>query len=126
MSGLSNYRAWWTTSVGGLLEALLLARINREKDKSAVFKAKAAPKIAKTGTVKPLADWMLNDFIQVLSELKLITVSATAVGAVLRDYRNYIHPQKQLSHGVHLTPEDASLFGEVTKNIARQLVMSSP
>jgi hypothetical protein len=61
----------------------LLARINREKDKSAVFSAKAAPKIAKTGRVKPLGDWMLNDFIRVLSELKLITVSATAIGAVL-------------------------------------------
>jgi hypothetical protein len=55
----------------------LLARINREKDKSAVFSAKAAPKIAKTGRVKPLGDWMLNDFIRVLFELKLITVSAT-------------------------------------------------
>ena len=113
-----------TVMMGGLLEALMLARINREKDKSAVFTAKAAPKNAKTGTVKPLGDWMLNDFIQVLSELKWITVSATAVGAVLRDYRNYVHPQKQLSHNMHLEPDDASLFWDMTKNITRQVVTS--
>jgi hypothetical protein len=111
-----------TVMMGGLLEALLLARINREKDKSAIFTAKAAPKNPKAKTVKPLSEWMLNDFIQVLSELGWITVSATAVGAVLRDYRNYIHPQKQLSHNIHLQPDDASLFWEVTKNIARQVI----
>ncbi len=113
-----------TVMMGGLLEALLLARINREADKSAIFTAKTAPKNSKTQSPKPLGEWMLNDFIQVLSELKWITTSATAVGAVLRDYRNYIHPQKQLSHNLHLTPADASLFWEVTKNIARQVISS--
>jgi hypothetical protein len=112
-----------TVMMGGLLEALLLARINRERDQSALFTAKAAPKISKTNSVKPLAQWMLNDFINVLSEVKWITVSAGAVGAVLKDYRNYIHPQKQLTHGMHLEPNDASLFWAVTKNIARQLLM---
>jgi hypothetical protein len=112
-----------TVMMGGLLEALLLARVNREGNKSSLFTARTAPKAAKTGGAKPLNEWMLNDFIQVLSELKWITVSAGAVGAVLRDYRNYIHPQKQLSHNMHLTPQDAALFWEVTKNITRQLVM---
>lgn len=115
-----------TVMMGGLLEAILLARVNRESNKAPLFTAKAAPKSPKTGTVKPLGEWMLNDFIQVLSELKWITVSATAVGAVLRDYRNYIHPQKQLSHSMHLKPEDAGLFWEVTKNIVRQVIAGAP
>jgi hypothetical protein len=115
-----------TVMMGGLLEALLLAKINRATNKSAVFTAKAAPKNPKTMASKPLGEWMLNDFIQVLSEIKWITVSTTAVGGVLRDYRNYIHPQKQLSHNMHLTPDDASLFWEITKNIARQVVTSTP
>jgi hypothetical protein len=115
-----------TVMMGGLLEALLLARINREANKAAIFTAKSAPKNAKTATTKPLGDWMLNDFIQVLAELKWITVSATAVSAVLRDYRNYIHPQKQLSHNLHLKPEDAALFWEVAKNITRQVISSAP
>lgn len=112
--------------MGGLLEALLLARVNSETNKAAVFTARSAPKNPKTGGPKQLGEWMLNDFIQVLSELRWITVSAGAVGSVLRDYRNYIHPQKQLSHGLHLLPTDADLFWEVTKKIARQVVSSPP
>lgn len=111
-----------TVMMGGLLEALLLARINRESNKGSLFTAKAAPKNSKTGSVKPLSEWMLNDFIQVLSELGWITISATAVGSVLREYRNYIHPQKQLSRNLHLKPEDAALFWEVSKNITRQVI----
>jgi hypothetical protein len=62
----------------------------------------------------------------VAHELGWITVSAKDVGAVLRDYRNYIHPQKQLSHGVQLTPEDATLFWEISKSISRQIVRKAP
>jgi hypothetical protein len=110
--------------MGGLLEAILLARINREKDKAPIFTAKSAPKNPKTSQTKPLQEWMLNDLIQVLAELRWITVSASAVGAVLRDYRNYIHPQKQLSHNMHLKPEDAAVFWEVAKIITRQVIAS--
>jgi hypothetical protein len=51
--------------------------------------------------------------------------TAKDVGAVLRDYRNYIHPQKQLSHGVHLKLDDARLFWEVSKSISRQVIDSA-
>jgi hypothetical protein len=55
---------------------------------------------------------MLKDFIDVVHELGWITVSAKDVGAVLRDYRNYIHPQKQLSHNVHLKLDLQSSSGK--------------
>jgi hypothetical protein len=113
-----------TVMMGGLLEGLLLARINRETDKKRIYTAKAAPKDY-SKKVKPLSEWMLKDFIEVVHELGWISVSAKDVGAVLRDYRNYIHPQKQLSHGVHLKPEDAKLFWEVSKSIARQIIDSA-
>jgi hypothetical protein len=113
-----------TVMMGGLLEALLLARINREKVKTAIFTAKAAPTDHSKKT-RPLAEWMLKDFIDVVHELGWISVSAKTVGAVLRDYRNYIHPQKQLSHGVHLELADAKLFWEISKSIARQVIDSA-
>jgi hypothetical protein len=113
-----------TVMMGGLLEALLLARINRESDKRSVFTARNAPKDY-AGKAKPLSGWMLKDFIDVVHELGWITVSAKDVGAVLRDYRNYIHPQKQLSHGVHLKLDDAKLFWEISKSIARQVIQSA-
>jgi len=113
-----------TVMMGGLLEALLLARINRESDKRPIFTAKSAPK-DRAGKTKSLPEWMLKDFIDVVHELGWITVSAKDVGAVLRDYRNYIHPQKQLSHNVHLQLPDAKLFWEISKGIARQVIDSA-
>jgi hypothetical protein len=114
-----------TVIMGGLLEALLLARINREADKKPIFTAKSAPKDRVTGKTKTLSEWMLKDYIDVVHELGWITVSAKDVGVVLRDYRNYIHPQKQLSHGVHLQLEDANLFWEISKSISRQVIDSA-
>ncbi len=112
-----------TVMMGGLLEALLLARINREANKGPVFTAKSSPK-DQHGKTKQLKDWMLGDYIQVAHEMGWVSVSVRNVGEVLRDYRNYIHPYKQLTHGVHLTPDDSHLFWEVTKNIANQVIRS--
>lgn len=111
-----------TVMMGGLLEGLLLARVNREPNQQPIRTAKSAPKDRKTGNPLPLKDWALKDFIDVAHELRWITVSAKDVSIVLRDYRNYIHPQKELSHGVTLQTEDASVLWEVAKSISKQLL----
>ncbi len=107
--------------VGGLLEGLLLARINRESNKAPIFTAAASPRDKQNNPLS-LRDWTLQDFIGVAHELKWITVAAKDVGVVLRDYRNYIHPQKELSHGVSLTTPDAQILWEIGKSISRQLL----
>lgn len=107
--------------VGGLLEGLLLARINRESNKAPIFTAAAAPKDRQNNPLS-LRDWTLQDYIGVAHELGWITVAAKDVGVVLRDYRNYIHPQKELSHGVSLTTPDAQILWEAGKSISRQLL----
>ncbi len=107
--------------MGGLLEALLLARINAEPNPARIFSAKAAPR-DKTGKTQSLKDWMLRAYIDVAHELGWISQSAKDLGAVLRDYRNYIHPYKEHSHGVVLTPADATLLWDVARSIAKQLV----
>lgn len=111
-----------TVMMGGLLEALLLARIHRETNKSVIFAASKAPKDKATGKTQPLQEWTLRHYIDVAHELKWISSSAKDVGEVVRDYRNYIHPYKELSHGVVLNDGDAKLFWEIAKNIARQLL----
>lgn len=110
-----------TVMIGGLLEGLLLARVNKETNKAPIFTAAAAPRDKQNKTLT-LKDWTLQDYIAVAHELKWISVAAKDVGVVLRDYRNYIHPQKELSHGVSLTPQDAGVLWEVGKSIARQLL----
>lgn len=65
---------------------------------------------------------MLKNFIDVAHELGWISNSAKDVGAVLGEYRNYIHPQKELSHGIVLTNEDAAIVWGVAKSISSQLL----
>jgi hypothetical protein len=110
-----------TVMIGGLIEGLLLARINRENNKAPIFTAGAAPKDKQNKTL-PLKEWTLQDYIGVAHELKWITVAAKDVGVVLRDYRNYIHPQKELSHGISLSTPDAVILWEIGKSISRQLL----
>jgi hypothetical protein len=110
-----------TVMMGGLLEGLLLAKVNSLSDKTRVFTATNALK-DRSGQPLPLSQWTLKDYIDVAHELRWISRSARDVGAVLRDYRNYVHPQKELSHGIRLSAQDASLWWEVSKLIARELL----
>ena len=117
-----------TVMMGGLLEGLLLARINSAPNKAAkdrIFKATAAPKDKKGGTL-PLKDWTLQNYIAVAHELTWISQTVMDIGVVLRDYRNYIHPQKEFSEKINLKAEDASLLWEVSKNITRQVLKKAP
>jgi hypothetical protein len=109
--------------VGGFLEALLLGRVNREINKASIFTAAAAPR-DKNGKTRTLSEWTLQNYIDVAHELKWITVTTKDVGDVLRDYRNYIHPYKELSQQVSLTTPDAALLWVIGKTIARQVLSS--
>jgi hypothetical protein len=112
-----------TVMMGGLLETLLLARINSSPKPAAIFTAQKAPK-DKAGKTKPLSDWKLIEMVEVSQELTWITKSAKDVGNVLRDFRNYIHPHKEFTDAVVLGVDDTRMFWEVTKAIARQVLTS--
>jgi hypothetical protein len=114
-----------TVMMGGLLEGLLLARVNRQSNKAPIFTAIAAPK-DKHGKTLQLKEWTLQNYIDVAHELKWITQTLKDIGNVLRDYRNYIHPQKEYSEKVSLTTDDAKLLWEISKNIAHQVLARNP
>jgi len=111
-----------TVMMGGLIEALLLAKINGLTDKAPVFTNTKAPKDGKTGKTLPLKDWGLRDYIDVSHDLKWLTISAKDVSAVIRDYRNYVHPYKELSHNVDVSTDDALLFWDISKQLVRQIL----
>jgi hypothetical protein len=112
-----------TVMMGGLLESLLLARINGSPDKRRIFTAAGAPR-DKGGKTLPLPDWKLINMVEVAHELTWITKSAKDVGNVLRDFRNYIHPHKEYTDDVVILDEDARMLWEVTKSISRHLLNS--
>lgn len=112
-----------TVMMGGLLEALLLARINRVNPPQPIFVARAAPKDAQGKTLR-LREWGLRDYIDVAHELGWLTRSAKDISAVLRDYRNYIHPVKEHAHQVTIGRSDAELLWTVVVELARQVIAS--
>jgi len=110
-----------TVMMGGILEGLLLAKILQMSNMAPVFTAKSSPK-DKSGKALTLKEWTLKNYIDVAHELKWITTTAKDIGEVLRDYRNYIHPQKELSHGIKLEPGDAEMLWSIAKNIVTQVL----
>jgi hypothetical protein len=111
--------------MGGLLEALFVARANKMPDKRSLINAKSAPKDSNTGKTRNYQEWMLDSYINVAFELKWITQSAKEVSDILKEYRNYVHPEKELRHGVILSFNDSSMFWQVTKELVRQLLISA-
>jgi hypothetical protein len=111
-----------TVMMGGILEGLLLARINQLPSQAPVHTAAAAPKDKATGKTLQLKDWGLKNFIDVAHELGWITTTAKDIGDVLRDYRNYIHPQKEFSHGISLAPGDADMLWNIAKSMILQIL----
>jgi hypothetical protein len=110
--------------MGGLLEALFVARANKMADKTPLLSATSAPKDKATGKTTNYQEWMLDSYIKVGFELKWITESAKDVADKLKEYRNFIHPAKELRYGVTLDFNDSSIFWQVTKALARQLLLS--
>jgi hypothetical protein len=111
-----------TVMMGGFLEALFVARANQLADKGPMFRANVTPFDSKIKKPLALSEWTLRHYIDVGQELGWISRSGRDIAAVLRDYRNYIHPEKQRSHGVTLNAFDASMFWEVTKSLTQQLL----
>jgi hypothetical protein len=113
-----------TVMMGGLLEGLILARIERQTNKAPIFTSASSPK-DKAGSTLPLKEWTLQHYIGVAHELKWITQAVKDISDVIRDYRNYVHPKKQHAEKMFLTPNDAKILWEISKNIARQVLTIS-
>jgi len=107
--------------MGGLLESLLLTRFLQHPDKKVIFATKACPK-DKTGVAHQFKDWALKNYIDVAHELTWISQTEKDLGEVLRDYRNYIHPFKEKSHGIKILAKDATILWEVTKSISKEII----
>ncbi len=111
-----------TVMMGGLLEALFVGKANKMSDKAPLFKASSAPRDGQTKKPLPLKDWTLRYYIDVGHELGWITRSAKDIAEVLRDYRNYVHPEKERSHGVTIGASDSAMFWQITKQLTTQLL----
>lgn len=118
-----------TIMMGAVLEALFLARINILADKKPLFSLKVTPR-DKSGKAHELKEWGLNDFIEVGHEMGWIRKPLKDISTVLRDYRNIIHPVKELSLmrelkiDVLVNDSDAKMFWRVFFELSEQISKS--
>jgi hypothetical protein len=111
-----------TVMMGGLLEALFVSRVNKLSDKRKLFASSVVPIDPKTQKPLDLRQWMLGSYIDVGHDLGWISRSGKDIAVILRDYRNYVHPEKERSHGIVLSLDDAVMFWEITKTLSRELL----
>jgi hypothetical protein len=92
--------AWKSTVItaGSILEAILVDLITKDPVRLAAAQASAtAPKVARGGAAKPFDDWRLVDYIRVGADIALIPADREKTfDQVLRDYRNFVHPKKEI------------------------------
>ncbi len=92
--------AWKSTVIlaGSILEALLHDALTR--DSATLARATAASSAPKfKGKVKSLenGEWRLSELIDVAAELQLLPRErANTIDQVVRDYRNFVHPKKEI------------------------------
>ena len=76
---------------GSILETIFLYYARNNKD---FLKAKSTPKYNQN--IKSFDQWKLNDLIIVAKEIGLIKKDVESQCHIIKDYRNYIHPNKEL------------------------------
>ncbi len=105
--------------LGSTLEGILLAvGLNNQK---LFMSAKAAPKDKNTNKTYKVHEWKLSDLINVAYEVQYVSKDVKEYAGSLRDFRNYIHPYHQMSHGFKPDQNTVDICWHVFKAAFSQL-----
>jgi len=109
---------------GGLIEALLLDALSADEEKAKA--ASRSPKLKGGSQSKPLPDWNLAQLIDVALELRIVGTDAEQFSHGVRNYRNLIHPGKELRSEQRVADEESDIAEKVLEIIARELRPKKP
>ena len=100
---------------GSILEGVLLSIA--QSNSKRFNQAKAAPKdkSEQLVKVKKFPDWSLADLIDVAYECGMLSIDVKKFSHVLRDFRNYIHPNEQMTSNFSPDKHTAAICGQVLK-----------
>jgi hypothetical protein len=104
--------AWKSTVIlaGSILEAILFDRLADPNWSAAALASDKAPRDRRTGNVLPLEDWKLQGLIDVEMDIGVVKKgTADTIHQVLRDYRNFVHPKKEIRAAHACTEAEAML-----------------
>lgn len=96
---------------GSILEAVLLGAA--ENDPKAFNESKFSPK--DNGKVKRFSEWHLAEFIDSAHDIGLLERDIKVFSHQLRNFRNYIHPHKQIESGFKPDEHTATICFQVLK-----------
>ena len=96
---------------GSILEAVLLGAAG--KDPKTFNQSKASPK--RDGKVKGFSEWKLAEFIDVAHDVGLLGPDVRGFSHELRNFRNYIHPHKQIESGFKPDEHTATICFQVLR-----------
>jgi hypothetical protein len=101
---------------GSLTEALLLDALQKND-----AKATSSPKAASG----PLTKWSLHDLLEVSVDLGLINPGSVALAKGIQDYRNLIHPGREIRTRFHVGAEEATISRQFLELVIRDLSRTS-
>lgn len=99
---------------GGSVEAILTDLLL--SNSSQALSAKSAPT-----SKKDITKWDLSDLINVSVELKLISAGVEKLSHSLREYRNLVHPGREIKENLTFDAEEAKIAVEVLNILHRDL-----
>jgi hypothetical protein len=97
--------------LGSILEGALLDRI--QANPAPANQAKAAPRDQATGKVRQFGAWTLTDLIEVSHECGWLKREARDFSKIVRDYRNFVHPNQERIEGVDISSSLCRITWEV-------------
>jgi hypothetical protein len=95
----------WKSAIilcGSDIEAILYDLL--KQNEPSALSSKSAPKFK--GNVLPLEEWKLNSLINNASELTLVSKGIEGLTHTAREFRNLIHPLKEINEGYRLEKEE--------------------
>ena len=104
--------------LGSTLEGILIGVATKAPQR--FITADCAPK-DKNGTVRKIYDWKLAELIDVTHEIGVLNLDVKKFSHVLRDFRNYVHPYHQMSHGFAPDQDTVDICWQVFKAAFAQL-----
>lgn len=99
---------------GGLIEALLSDALDRQSSTAKAYYRKLYPN-------RKQVRWTLECLIGVAEAMGIITPGATQLSHTLRDYRNLVHPRKEIRSGYKVQKQEAEIAVNMVQIVMRDL-----
>lgn len=106
--------AWKSTVImaGSIVEAILFDLLTEDPGRLTTAKSSSRAPRDKSGSLKNEADWTLYNLIEIATDIGMIPPDrAKTFDQTLRDYRNFVHPKKEL-RAAHACNEGEALLAK--------------